>query len=867
MSFSEYTNKNAEEVLEILKSSAAGLSKKEAILRQKKHGLNEIKSKSISALHIFIRQLKSPFTYLLFAAAVISFFVGQKTDFFIISIAVAINIAISFFQEYKAERAIFFLRKYVSSNVKVLRQSKEEMVNKKELVPGDIVLLEAGDRVPADLRIIEAENFLADESSLTGESVPISKTAAPIAIGAGVLEPEVTDIPIYEAKNMLFAGTSVVSGKAEGITVNTGKNTAFGEIAEMISNGSKVSSYERDILYFTKLVLRVVIITITVLFAANLFIKGISDFFELLLFSVALIVSILPEALPAVITFSLSKGGMQMAKRHVVVRRLSAIEDLGNIEVLCTDKTGTLTENKLSLQKIVASDKRKCLLYGLLSSKLNDRKQSILNPFDLALFDKSPSDFWKEYKKYDLLFELPFDSLRMRAGFVIKKNINNASRKEEKFLIVKGAPEVILELCSKAGGKSAKKEIKEDTKREGVEGKRVLALAYKKITKDIISSDDENGLAFLGYFVFEDPLKNTTLEAIKLAKKLGVKVKVITGDSKEAAGYVAQKIKLIADANDVVSANELEKMMPDEFDETCLEKNVFARISPDLKYKIVKSLQKRYDVGFLGEGINDAPALKIADVAIVVQSASDVSREVSDIVLLKKDLRVIIEGIESGRKIYTNINKYIKCMLASNFGNFYSIAVISLFINYLPMLPVQILLANLMSDFPLISVAADSVDTDELKKPKSYQLSSVLPLIIFLALISTVFDFIFFAVFFRSQPNVIQTLWFIESILTELLLVFIIRSSRPFWKAKKPSFILLMFSVIVAAATIILPFFPFAQKFFHFASPPALALLTVFLLVISYAVLSEITKQMYFKYFKPPKKQLLDFNSAENVVE
>ena len=855
MSFSKYTDKNAEEVFKILKSSASGLSKKEALLRQKKHGLNEIKLKSISALRVFVRQLKSPFTYLLFTAAVISFFVGQKTDFFVISTAVAINIVISFFQEYRAERAIFFLRKYISSNVKVLRQLKEETINKKELVPGDIVLLESGDRVPADLRIIKAENFLADESSLTGESVPVSKTTE--ALSSQTQE-------VFKAKNILFAGTSVVSGKAEGVVVNTGKNTAFGEIAEMISSGSKVSSYEKDILYFTKLVLRVVIITITLLFAASLFLKGISDFFELLLFSVALIVSILPEALPAVITFSLSKGSIQMAKKHVVVRRLSAIEDLGNIEVLCTDKTGTLTENKLSLQKIVASDKRKCLLYGLLSSKLNDRKQSILNPFDLALFDKSPSDFWKEYKKYDLLFELPFDSSRMRSGFVIKKNINNGSHKEEKFFIVKGAPEVILGLCSKAGGKSAKKEIKEDTKREGVEGKRVLALAYKKITKDIISSDDEKGLTFLGYFVFEDPLKNTTQEAIKLAKKLGVKIKVVTGDSKEVAGYVAKKIKLITDANDVVSADELEKMMPDEFDQACLEKHVFARISPNLKYKIVKSLQKSYEVGFLGEGINDAPSLKIADVAIVVQSASDVSREVSDIVLFKKDLRVIIEGIESGRKIYTNINKYIKCMLASNFGNFYSIAVISLFINYLPMLPVQILLANLMSDFPLISIATDSVDTDELKKPKSYQLSSVLPLIIFLALISTIFDFIFFSIFFREQPALIQTLWFIESILTELLLVFIIRSSRPFWKAKKPSFILLMFSVMVAVSTIMLPFFPFAQKFFHFTSPPVLALLTVFLLVIAYAALSEVAKQLYFKYFKSSK---IDFNYEKNVVE
>jgi len=339
---------------------------------------------------------------------------------------------------------------------------------------------------------------------------------------------------------------------------------------------------------------------------------------------------------------------------------------------------------------------------------------------------------------------------------------------------------------------------------------------------------------------------------------------VITGDSKEVAGYVAQKIKLISNTKDVVSTKELEKMMPDEFDQACLEKQVFARISPDLKYKIVKSLQKSYDVGFLGEGINDAPALKIADVAIVVQSASDVSREVSDIVLLKKDLRVIVEGIEEGRKIYLNINKYIKCMLASNFGNFYSIAVISLFVNYLPMLPVQILLGNFLSDFPLISVATDSVDTDELKRPKSNRLSSVLPLIMVLALISTIFDLIFFAIFYRQSPAVIQTLWFIESILTELILIFIIRTSHAFWKAKKPSFTLIFLSIVDVIFIISLPFFAFGQKFFHFIAPPIIPLLIVFFLLICYAVSSEIAKQLYFKYFKKPK---IDFISPENVVE
>ncbi|MFH1967881.1 MAG: HAD-IC family P-type ATPase [bacterium] len=839
MAFSKYTNKTVEEVFGILKTSPSGLSKKEVLLRQKKYGLNDIKPKNVSVSQIFLRQLKSPFTYLLFFAALISFFIGERIDFIVILVVVLANIAIGFFQEYRAERAIHLLRKYVSQNVKVLRNSKEEMENVKNLVPGDIVLLEPGDRIPADLRIIKAENFLTEESTLTGESAPLLKTV-------DALEAETHEV--FKAKNMLFAGTSVVSGKAEGIVVSTGKNTAFGEIAGTLSEGPKESSYEKSIFYFCKLILRVVLVTIALLFAANFLLKGTFNFMEFLLFCVALIISILPEALPAVVTFALAKGSLKMAGRHVVVRRLSAIEDMGNIEVLCTDKTGTLTENKLSLQKIVSSDKRKCLLYGLLSSGVNDRKQSILNPFDLALFDRSPPDFWKEYKKYDIVFELPFDSSRMRSGFIIK------NKKNEKYLIVKGAPEVILKLCSRAGGKSAKKEIKEDTQKEGESGKRVLAMAYKKISKDVITQEDEKGLSFLGYFVFEDPLKNTTLEALRLAKKLGVKIKVITGDSKEVACHVAQKIKLINNAREAVSGEELEKMMPDEFDQACLDSKVFARISPELKYKIVKSLKKRLDVGFLGEGINDVPALKAANVAIVVQGACDVAREVSDIVLLKKDLRVIVEGIQAGRNIYSNINKYIKCTLASNFGNFYSVAVISLFINYLPMLPVQILMANLLTDFPLISVAQDSVDPEELKKPKSYQLRSVLPLIMALALISTVFDFVFFAIFHNQQPAVIQTLWFIESILTELVLIFIIRTRYLAWKAKKPGFYLVFFSGASAVFALLLPFFIFGQRLFHLVPPPMMPLLIVFLLIAAYAVLSEITKLIYFRYFKPSTK-------------
>jgi Mg2+-importing ATPase len=839
MAFSQFTNKSPEEVLKFFKTSISGLSKKEALLAREKYGFNEIKIKNNNAFNILLRQFKSPFTYLLLVAVVMSILIGQMVDSVAVLAFIFINVAIGFFQEYKAERAISLLQKFILQKVKVLRDSKEEIIDKNLLVPGDIVLLGAGDVVCADLRVISLQNFLVNESSLTGESIPVSKISEALAKPASAES-------FGEARNIIFSGSSIVSGKAIAVVVATGKDTVFGNVVKAVSEIKRESAYEKSILYFCKLILRIVVVTIALIFAANILLKGISNVLELLLFSVALIVSILPEALPAVVTFALSAGSLKMAKQKVVVKRLSAIEDLGNIEILCTDKTGTLTQNKLSLEEIVSSDKKKCFLYGALSSGAGLRRE---NPFDSALFQRIPDDVLRQSKKFKIIFELPFDSYRMRSAFLVE------SVKNEKILIVKGAPESIIKNCSRQGygGQAKFRELEEDIAREGLDGKRVLAIAFKKVDSKIssIKVQDEKSLTFLGYFVFSDPLKTTAKEAIELSKKLGVQIKIITGDSKEVAGYVAKRTGLASGDQDLISGQELGKLTKEEFDDACDEKSVFARISPDVKHKIIKSLQKKYEVGFLGEGVNDAPALKTANVGIAVMEASDVARDASDVVLLQKDLRVIVNGIKDGRMIFSNINKYIKCALASNFGNFYSIAVISLFVNFLPMLPIQILLGNILSDFPLISIATDSVDIEELRKPKAYQLHNILPLIISLALVSTVFDFIFFAIFFKQAPAVIQTLWFIESILTELLLIFVIRTRKKFWKAKKPSAWLLWLSMIDGIFIIALPFLSIGQTWFHFVVLPILPLLIVFFLVGCYFITSEVVKLIYFHYWKP----------------
>ena len=841
MSFSQYTNKSIGQVFDELKTSAGGLSDKEAGLRQKQYGLNEIATKGTGVFDILRRQFTSPFFYLLLAAGLVAFFIGEKIDGTIIIIFIAINVLLGFVQEFKAERSVALLENFIPQNVKVLRHGEPEVVEKKELVPGDMLVLTAGDIVPAEMRVLSFQDLLVDESVLTGEALPVQKTgdALPKA-----------EKEFFKSRNILFAGTSVAHGTVHGIVVGTGKDTALGGIIQLTAQKRPASTYEKDIMYFCRLTLKIVLVTVAVLFALNLLIKGSDNFFDFTLFCVALIVSILPEALPTVVVLALSRGSLKLAHANVVVKRLSSIEDLGNIEILCADKTGTLTENAMSLEKIISSDKDLALTYALLQAKPQSKNLKKANPFDAAFFARASYHVLQELKKYTLVFENSFDSFKMMTSYVAQ------DQRQKQVLIAKGAPEVIFKLCNKFGGNFDRKELQEDIDREGLDGKRVLAIAYKKVPVAIhkdqwsgLLKKEEKGMTFLGYFVFEDPLKSTAGEAIRLAKKMGVQVKIVTGDSKEVSGYVAKKVGLITSYDKVILGEDLEKLFTDDFDEACEENVVFARISPKTKHNIIKSLQKRYEVGFLGEGINDVAALKIANVGIVVAEAADISKEAADVVLLNKDLRVIVNGIKHGRGIFSNINKYIRSTLISNFGNFYSIAAISLFVPFLPMLPIQILLGNLLTDFPLISIVTDSVDVPELRKPKAYRLHMMLPLIIALALVSTLFDFIFFLIFFRQEPGTIQTLWFITSVLTELLLIFIIRTRYVFWKAKKPSILLIGLTIVAAATALVLPMLTFGHNYFRFAQVSFSGVALVVVLVVAYIAASELVKLVYFHYF------------------
>lgn len=830
MNFTPYAKGDIAKVLKLFSvNSAVGLSTNEIEERRKESGVNVLAESKVSPLKIFLRQFKSSFIYLLLFATVLSFSLGQVTEGVMILIFLLINAGLGFYQEYRSEQTVLLLKRYVATKVKVRRDGTVSTIDARELVPGDIVVLEAGDGVPADLRIVEETNLVVNEEPLTGESVSVNKEASP-------LTGDTTEL--YEAKNICFSGTTVVSGRCVGLVFAIGTRTMIGGIAELAGGATRVSSFEQELGKFSRFILYLVIGTLAFIFMMNILLKGFSaNIAELAIFSIALAVSVVPEALPLVMTFSLSRGARRLAKDRVVVKRLSAIEDLGSIQMLCSDKTGTLTENKLTVHETCGDDKRVPIFMGVLGGNYLTTKErgGTPDPFDTALWEALTEKEKSEISKYTRISDTPFDPVHKKNSVTIKQG-------EQTTLIIRGAPESIIASSTIPSDERVK--TLAWMEEEGRAGRRTLAIASKNITR---SEDTETGFTFIGCISFIDPIKESAVQAIKDAQTLGVKIKILTGDSREVAGTVAYAVGLAKSPDDVLTAREF-FALPEGVREGALEQtNVFARVSPEEKYRLIELLQRNYQVGFLGEGINDAPALKIANVAIVVASASDIAREVSDIILLDNSLEVVIGGIREGRAIFANTIKYIRSSLSSNFGNFYAVAISSLFIPFLPMLALQILLVNLLSDFPAIAIATDTVDDAELREPKQYNVRKLVAMGTVLGIVSTVFDFVIFASFYKIGPEVLQTHWFIESILTELLFLFSIRSRGFFFQTKAPSTILMVLSVLAATATIVIPFTSVGQSLFHFVSPTASSLGFVLGIVALYFVTTEFAKISYYR--------------------
>lgn len=818
-----------------------GLSEVEAAKRKKTYGPNSLPQSRVRPWEIFIRQFKSSFIYLLFFAGFLAFTLGEYSEGWMIALFLFINAFLGFYQEYRSEQTLELLKRYITPQSKVKRDGTIQTIATDDLVPGDIVVIEAGDNIPADIRLVEVINLLISEEPLTGESVPVHKETLP-------LSPAATEI--YQAKNIVFSGTTVIAGRGTGIVFATGAQTVMGGIARITGATTRVSSFERELGLFSKFILYLVVSTLILIFCVNVFLKGFdSDIAGLAIFSIALAVSVIPEALPVVMMFSLSRGARRLAKNHVVVKRLSSIEDLGGIQVLCTDKTGTLTENMLTVHETYNAGPEKTSTETLFAGSLGGSYLSMMNrgqsadPFDVALWKSLSPEQQTSLTQYNRVSDIPFDPVRKKNSVLVEYNGTTT-------LIVRGSLEAILN--SSQATPEEQKNVTSWAAEEGRSGRRVLAVASKPlVTSDYDETGDETNLMFIGCISFIDPIKESTRAAIKDASDLNVRIKILTGDSPEVAGAVAHAVGLAARPTDVMTAQELFMLHDHERMETLERINVFARVSPEEKYRIIELLQKNYCVGFLGEGINDAPALKTANVAIVVSSASDIAREVSDIILLEKSLDVIIGGIREGRAIFANTIKYIRSSLTSNFGNFYAVAISSLFITYLPMLPLQILLVNLLSDFPAIAIATDTVEPEEVAKPRQYEIKKILIFGTVLGIVSTVFDFITFAYFSREGAVMLQTHWFIASILTEILFLYSIRSRSWFFRAQRPSLPLFVLSSAAFIGTIVIPFTSYGHSLFGFVSPSLHSLGVVLGIVAAYFITTEIAKIFYYRLSTP----------------
>jgi len=835
MDFSHYTTQSLDEIAKAFRTDPLqGIGSKEAARRALQYGRNTLEESTVTWWHILVRQFKSPFVYLLAGAALLALILGEGIDAAMIGGFIALNSFLGFYQEYRSEKTIELLRRYTVTRARVLRDGSEISIDATLLVPGDTIILKAGDIVPADVRFIRATSLTIDESMLTGETIPIQKTESP-------LKESVHEY--HKAANIGFSGTTIMSGQGMAIIVGIGAKSAVGTIAHLAHETPHASAFEAELGRLSSFILKLVVLTLIFIFASNLLLKAgeTGRVVELIIFSIALAVSVVPEALPLVTTFSLSRGAMRLAKEKVVVKRLSAIEDLGSIEVLCTDKTGTLTENKLRVKNMFGSRDNEAILYANLAGVREDgRAADPNNAFDLAVRTALPPALRELVSKAVVRGEVPFDPDRRLNSVLVERGGNRE-------LIIRGAPEAILARIA-TPEKFDRDAFFAWVAQEGMSGRRVIAIGSKPFSRTTHTVADElKGFSLVGCISFEDTVKKTTRSAIEKAAHLGVAVKILTGDSPEVAGSVAKEIGLITSVTQVISGDAFAALSLADRRVVVHAASVFARVSPEQKYEIISLLEEKKRVGFLGEGINDAPALKAAHVAIAVDGAADIAREAADIVLTQRSLNAIIDGIEEGRRVFANTVKYIKATLASNFGNFYAVAIASLFIPFLPMLPIQILLVNLLSDFPMIAIATDTVDPKELRRPNGYHIKEIALMATFLGLVSTTFDFLIFGMFFQDGESVLQTNWFIASILTELAFLFSIRSKLPFFRAALPSPTVIFLSSAAALATITLPFTSIGQNVFHFISPTSTDLALILGVVVVYFAVTESVKLFYYR--------------------
>lgn len=853
------------EVLQLFETELEGLSEPEAKRRLDKYGLNEIaREKKIVWYVQLLKTVTNPLSLLLIVIAIVSLFTGSTTAAFIIFIMVLFGGLLRFSQEFKSNKAAEKLREMVSTRASVSRKkdakeptssakdatgtTKGKQIEVKLLVAGDIIFLSAGDMIPADVRLIEAKDLFLSQSTLTGESLPAEKHVD--------LSDRNEKNPL-ELANLCFMGTAVVSGSGTAVVLETGEHTYLASLAKTVSGSKPRTSFDKGVNVVTMLLLRFMLVMAPLVFLINGIFK--KNWVEAFTFGLSVAVGLAPEMLPVIVTANLAKGAIAMSDKKVIVKNIDAIQDFGSMNILCTDKTGTLTQDKIVLQRHLdpyGQESTDVLKYAYLNSFYQTGLKNLL---DIAVLEHNQEleslEIEKNYQKFD---EIPFDFVRRRMSVVIEEI------GKQHVLICKGAVEEVLKVCTQlkvndqveAMDTAAHAKVVDLQKALNSDGLRVIAVAYKVMPPDQAhyAINDESDLILLGNIAFLDPPKDSAAEAIKALKRSGVDVKIITGDNEIITRKICKDVGL--SVQNILLGSDIEALSDDKLAEVAATTTIFAKFSPTQKAKIIQVLRKKGNiVGYMGDGINDAAALREADVGISVDTAVDIAKESADIILLEKNLLILESGVMEGRRTFANIIKYIRMGTSSNFGNMFSVLGASALLPFLPMQPVQILINNLLYDFSQTGIPFDDVDREDLAKPPQWKIDNIQRFMTFIGPISSIFDYATFALMWfvfgattRDSQALFQTGWFVESLMTQTLIVHVIRTSKiPFFQSRA-SLPMLMITATIMGIGLYLPFSPLASSL-GFVPLPAVYFVWLAFILTSYCILTQFVKTWFIKKY------------------
>lgn len=827
----DYWNLSTDEVYKRLAAGSAGLTSEQAERRLREFGRNELHARrTLSHFDVLLRQFASPLLLILLFASIVAAVSGEITETIIIGVILSVSAFIGYRREYTAHAAAAALSARIKTRTKALRDGRERSLPIDEIVPGDVVMLSAGSLVPADALVVEADDCFVSESALTGESFPVEKSA-------GVLP---ADTPLSKRLNCVYLGTNVRSGTLRCIVVATGKDTQFGAIAQRLQLRPTQTEFDRGVLRFGYLLTTAMLVMVLVVFAAHM-LAG-RPVVDTLLFAVALAVGLSPELLPAILSVNLARGAQMLASRGVLVRHLNAIENLGSMDVLCTDKTGTLTEGVISLEG--GYDAHGCpsqvtVELGAINAAL---ETGLASPLDDAILSACRPDAGKLRK----LAEIPFDFVRRRVTVIIEEG-------DAALLVTKGAFHEVLDACSVlSDGTLLDAQVRSELERRysewGSRGIRVLAVGTKLLDKrDKYGRECEQALGFAGFLTFLDRPKEGAAQAIEGLQRLGISIKLISGDTKPIAEYVAGLVGLKHER--VLTGAEVDRLDDPALWREAPRTDLFVELDPNQKERIIRALKRAgHVVGFLGDGINDAPAMHAADTSLSVEQAVDVAREAADFVLLERDLDVIRRGVEEGRRTFANTLKYVLTTTSANLGNMVSMALASLFLPFLPLTASQILLNNFLSDIPAVGVADDNVDREMIERPRRWDMRFIGRFMIEFGLLSSLFDLLCFGALlwiFHASPEVFQTSWFVESLLTELAIALVVRTRRPLFRSR-PGTILLVATLALAILTPLIPYLPLVGAF-GFVPIPLMVTGTLIAITVAYVGAAELTKYWFYR--------------------